>query len=105
MHSLTNWNPQPVVPPLVPIPIDREYQKKRLYEQLHNATNGFTINICKVEGLGAQKLAPGRGLGDEEGEVDEGLGQGMLAVANRRASAFHMSLPPSRRPSGMVSAK
>jgi SAGA-associated factor 73 len=108
MHGLSNWNPQPVVPPIVRMPIDREYQKKRLYEQLHNATNGFTINICKVVGYGAQKLAVdhpafGEGEGDADGEVDTGtaggLGQGMSGVAQRRASQFQMQQPPSRRAS------
>jgi SAGA-associated factor 73 len=108
MHGLSNWNPQPVVPPLIQVPIDREYQKKRLYEQLHNATNGFTVNICKVVGYGAQKLPPGHpayneGKGDADGEVDSSpagaLGQGMQAVASRRASSFTMQQPPSRRAS------
>lgn len=80
------------------MPIDREYQKKRLYEQLHNATNGFTVNICKVVGYGAQKLHPSHpayndGEGDAEGEADLGGlgGIGQMAahgVNSRRASAF-----------------
>jgi hypothetical protein len=97
MHGLSNWNPQPVVPPLIQLPIDREYQKKRLYEQLHNATNGFTVNICKVVGYGAQKLHPSHhayneGEGDADGEADlsalSSLSQGMHGVSSRRASGF-----------------
>jgi len=105
MHGLSNWNPQPLVPPLVQTSIEREYQKKRLYEQLHNATNGFTLNICKVNGYGAQKLPPGHpgldGEGDADGEFDNGmgLGPGMSGVASRRASALNLSLPQSRRAS------
>jgi SAGA-associated factor 73 len=81
--------------------------RQRLYEQLHNATNGFTVNIFKVVGYGAQTLSPGHpGLmeqeGDADGEVDtgQGLGIGMNGVAARRASGFNMQLPPQRRPSG-----
>jgi SAGA-associated factor 73 len=106
MHGLSNWNPQPLVQPLIQMPIEREYQKKRLYEQLHNATNGFTMNICKVVGYGAQKLPPGHpglldGEGDADGELDNGLplGTGMQGVASRRASALNLSLPQSRKAS------
>lgn len=88
------------------MPIERLYQKKRLYEQLHNATNGFTMNICKVVGYGAQKLPPGHpglldGEGDADGDLDGGvaLGQGIQGVASRRASALNLSLPQSRRTS------
>jgi SAGA-associated factor 73 len=97
MHGLNNWNPQPVVPPLIQMPIDREYQKKRLYEQLHNATNGFTVNICKVVGYGAQKLHPNHhayndGEGDADGETDlsaiGSLGQGVHGVTSRRSSGL-----------------
>ncbi|KAH8784506.1 SCA7, zinc-binding domain-containing protein [Hyaloscypha sp. PMI_1271] len=107
MHGLSNWNPQPVVPPLVHEPIEKKYMRQRLYEQLHNATNGFTVNIFKVVGYGAQTLPPGHpGLleqdGDADGEIDngQGLGIGMNGVAARRASGFNMQLPPQRRPSG-----
>jgi SAGA-associated factor 73 len=107
MHGLSNWNPQPLVKPLVHEPIDKQYQRQRIYEQLHNATNGFTVNIFKVVGLGAQTLPPGHpGLldGDADGEFDngEGLGIGMAGVAARRASGFNMQLPPQRRPSGQA---
>ena len=79
------------------MPIDREYQKKRLYEQLHNATNGFTVNICKVVGYGAQKLNPSHhafhdGEGDADGEADSSaigtLGQGVHGVSSRRSSGL-----------------
>jgi SAGA-associated factor 73 len=114
MHGLSNWNPQPVVPPLVHIPIEKQYQRQRLYDQLHNATNGFSVNIFKVNGYGAQKLPPGHpghpghdgteGEGDADGEMDggmsaTGLGIGMAGVAARRASGFNMQLPPQRRTS------
>jgi SAGA-associated factor 73 len=110
MHGLSNWNPQPVVPPLVHVPIEKQYMRQRLYDQLHNATNGFTVNIFKVVGYGAQKLPPGHpghdGLeeGDADGEMDggmsaTGLGIGMAGVAARRASGFNMQLPPQRRTS------
>jgi SAGA-associated factor 73 len=107
MHGLTNWNPLPLVAPLTQMPIERLYQKKRLYEQLHNATNGFTMNICKVVGYGAQKLPPGHtglldGEGDAEGDLDGvagGLGHGIQGVASRRASALNLSLPQGRRAS------
>lgn len=106
MHGLSNWAPQPVVPQLVQMPIEREYQKKRLYEQLHHATNGFTVNICKVVGYGAQKLPPGHpglldGEGDADGDLDNamGMGSGIQGGVSRRASAFTLSLPASRRAS------
>lgn len=101
MHGLSNWNPQPLVPPLIQMPIDRDYQKKRLYEQLHNATNGFTVNICKVVGYGAQKLPLGHPGLDADGEVDgmDAPVNGMEGVASRRASAFNMQIP-ARRASG-----
>jgi SAGA-associated factor 73 len=90
----------------VQIPIERQYMRHRLYEQLHNATNGFTVNIFKVVGYGTQKLPPGHpgneGDGDADGEVDmgaQGLGIGLAGVAVRRASGFNMTLPPQRRPS------
>jgi SAGA-associated factor 73 len=107
MHGLSNWTPQPVVPPLVHEPIEKKYMRQRLYEQLHNATNGFTVNIFKVVGYGAQTLPPGHpGLMDQEGDADgevdigQGLGIGMNGVAARRASSFNIQLPPQRRPSG-----
>jgi SAGA-associated factor 73 len=103
MHGLSNWNPQPLVQPLIQMPIDREYQKKRLYEQLHTATNGFTVNICKVVGYGSQKLAPGHPGLDADAEMDgvEAPANGMESVASRRASAFNMQMP-ARRTSGNV---
>ncbi|TAQ85811.1 hypothetical protein B7494_g5869 [Chlorociboria aeruginascens] len=114
MHGLQNWNPQPLVQPLVHVPIETKYRRERLYEQLHNATNGFTVNIFKVVGYGAQKLPPGHpGLADADGDADGesdnqsgiGLGIGMANVANRRASGFNMQLPPQKRPSGNVGGR
>lgn len=107
MHGLANWDPQPVVPPLVHVPIEKEYHRRRLREQLMNATNNGTVNIFKVVGFGAQKLPPGHpGLQEEAGIVQngdadgDGLGIGMANVAARRASGFNMQMPPQRRPSG-----
>ncbi len=93
-----------MVKPLVHEPIDKQYMRQRLYEQLHNATNGFTVNIFKVVGYGAQTLHPDHpamkeGDGDADGEADNGLGIGMAGVAARRANGFNMQLPPQRRPS------
>ncbi|KAK0106746.1 hypothetical protein ONS96_004364 [Cadophora gregata f. sp. sojae] len=107
-YGLANWNPQPVVPPLLSIPIERQYQKQRLREQMMNATNGGIINIFKVKGFGAQKLRPDhphlaeREPGDDEGEskAQNPLSDGMAAVAARRASGFNMQLPLQRKASG-----
>lgn len=111
MTGLANWNPQPLVQPEPQIPIQRKYQKEALYEQLRQATNGFTVNIFAVKGYGYQKLQPGHpgllnlnadGDADADGEVDGaygGLAAGMQGAANRRASGFNMQLPPSRRAS------
>jgi SAGA-associated factor 73 len=109
MNGLANWNPQPVVQPEPQITIQRKYQKEALYEQLRQATNNFTVNICKVKhqnGYGYQKLPPGHpGLlnpdpneVDAEGEVDGEYGfQG--ADYRRQSNGFNMQLPPSRRAS------
>ena len=109
-YGLANWAPQPVVPPLISIPIERQYQKQRLREQMMNATNGGIINIFKVKGFGAQKLRPDhphlleREPGDAEGEakIQNPLSDGMAAVAARRASGFNMQLPPQRKSSGNI---
>lgn len=114
--GLANWNAQAAVPNIIHEPISRIYQKQRLWEQLHNATNGFTVNIFKVNGFGAQRLpsdhpanfdSVGRELGDgdAEGEPETpgagvGLGVGMAGVASKRASGFTMTLPPQRKTSG-----
>jgi SAGA-associated factor 73 len=109
MTGLTNWNPQPLVQPEPQIPIQRKYQKEALYEQLRQATNGFTVNIFAVKGYGVQKLQPGHpgllnhlnadGDADADGEVDGayGLSSGMQGAASRRASGFNIQMPPSRR--------
>jgi SAGA-associated factor 73 len=103
-QGLSKWDPQPLVPPVVQVPIQLHYRTQRLYEQLQSATNGFTVNICKVVGYGSQKLPNGHpGLNDGDGEadpdVDFGLTMGMTNIAARRASTFSMQLPPQRRPS------
>ncbi|TVY83692.1 SAGA-associated factor, partial [Lachnellula suecica] len=105
MHGLSNWNPQPLVQPLVHIPIEKQYMRQRLYEQLHNASNGFTVNIFKVMGDGVKKRPSGDIIhvdadGDAEGELDpSALGAGMANVAARRASGFNMQMPPQRKAS------
>jgi SAGA-associated factor 73 len=109
MSGLANWNPQPLVVPEPQIPIARKYQKEALYEQLRQATNGFTINIFAVKGYGAQKLPPNHpgnhdvldGDADADGEIDGayGLANSMQGVANRRSSSFNMQLPPRKQTS------
>jgi SAGA-associated factor 73 len=106
MHGLSNWNPQPVVPPLEHMPIEKIYMRQRLYEQLHNATNGFTVNIFKVYGEGEKKRPNPDTIhvdADGDGEVDGvSLGTGMANVAARRASGFNMQMPLPRKASGGV---
>jgi SAGA-associated factor 73 len=104
MHGLSNWNPQPLVQPPVHVPIEKQYFRQRLYEQLHNATNGFTVNIFKVSGDGAKKRPNGDIVidaeGDAEGELDpSALPAGMASVAARRATGLNMQMPPQRRAS------
>jgi SAGA-associated factor 73 len=101
-HGLSKWNPQPVVPPIVQYPIQYQYRDHRLWEQLHNATNGFTVNICKVKGSGAQKLPPGHaGLAAEgvDADGDVGMGEGGdvgLGIAGvRRGSGFVLQGAPA----------
>ncbi|OWP01153.1 hypothetical protein B2J93_1061 [Marssonina coronariae] len=111
--GLLNWNPQPVVPALVQIPIERQYQKQRLREQMMNATNGGTINIFTVKGYGAQKLRPDHPamveLANGNAAAVEGEGGRVVNlppsvdggdVAAKRASGFNMQLPPQRKMSG-----
>ncbi|EPE28842.1 hypothetical protein GLAREA_09963 [Glarea lozoyensis ATCC 20868] len=107
MHGLSNWNPQPVVPPLVHMPIEKIYMRQRLYEQLHNATNGFTVNIFKVNGDGEKKRPNADTIHvdlDGDAEMDGGvsLGTGMANVAARRASGFNMQMPLQRKASGGI---
>lgn len=102
MHGLSNWNPQPLVQPPVHVPIEKQYFRQRLYEQLHNATNGFTVNIFKVSGDGAKKRQNGDIIlgdaEDAEGELDPpSLTAGMASVAARRASVLNLQMPPQRR--------
>jgi SAGA-associated factor 73 len=106
MAGLSNWNPQPVVPPLVHVPIDRKYQKQRLYEQMFQATNGFTQNIFAVKGYGAQKLPVGHpGLtengenGNQENDGMTGIQMTSAKMADRKLSGFNMQQPPQRKQS------
>jgi SAGA-associated factor 73 len=103
MHGLSNWNPQPVVPPLVHIPIEKIYMRQRLYEQLHNATNGFTVNIFKVTSEGEKKRPNSDTIHVEaDGDADMdgvSMGTGIATIAARRASGFNMQLPPQRKAS------
>ncbi|KAI9641529.1 SAGA complex subunit Sgf73 [Ciborinia camelliae] len=108
--GLANWNPQPLVPPLIQYPIQYRYRDERLWEQLHNATNGFSLNICKVKGLGAQKAAPGvensgenAGGGGGGDETMGGMGENGGGNGNGSAEAgLGISGGPVRRPSGFV---
>lgn len=105
MAGLSNWNPQPVVPPIIHTPIDKRYQKERLYEQIFQATNGFTRDIFAVVGFGAQKMQGGKEkerdveMGGTGGTVDEGR-----AVLEKRASGFNMTLPQRKQSGGVVRA-
>lgn len=66
MQGLSNWNPQPAVPPVAQTPIERKYMRERLREQLSQATNGFTVNIFKI------KVMPDdRDDADADGDWDE----------------------------------
>ncbi|KAM3070155.1 SAGA complex subunit Sgf73 [Clarireedia jacksonii] len=109
-HGLSKWNPQPVVPPLVQYPIQYQYRDHRLWEQLHNATNGFTVNICRVKGLGAQKLPPGHpGLAGEGLDADGDIGMseggdvGLGIAGVRRGSGFVLQGAPLQRRQSAVS--
>lgn len=77
MAALTNWNPQPVVPPPVHQPIRRTYQNARLHEQLQMATNGGRMNIFKVVGYRPRGMPEAQPvLMDEDdalGEPDTGI--------------------------------
>ncbi|TVY57358.1 SAGA-associated factor 73 [Lachnellula cervina] len=104
MHGLSNWNPQPLVQPPIHVPIEKQYLRQRLYEQLHNATNGFTVNIFKVLGDGAKKQQNGDTVmdadGDAEGEPDPAVvNAAVTSAAIRRTSGFNMQMPPQRRTS------
>jgi SAGA-associated factor 73 len=106
MSALSKWNPQPVVPQPVLIPIKLKYQLARLREQLDNATSGGTVNIFKVASKNGEPF-PVRDLaGDEDapGERDESYGVGMAGGAAqpgvqgvRRQSGFAAGQTPVRR--------
>ena len=95
MGALSHWNPQPVLPQPIFMPIKRQYQLARLHEQLQTATNGGRTNIFRVVGFGAQKLPEGHiSLYDNEdapGEPDSAL---FSALDSRRSSSFGIPGPP-----------
>ena len=104
MHGLSNWNPQPLVQPPIHVPIEKQYLRQRLYEQLHNATNGFTVNIFKVSGDGAKKRQTVDNVmdadGDAEGEPDPAVTiAAVTSAATRRTNGLNMQMPPQRRTS------
>ncbi|KAI6246718.1 SAGA-associated factor 73 [Erysiphe necator] len=89
MQGLSNWNPQPVVPPVVQIPIDRKYMRERLREQLAQATNGFTVNIFKIKvmtDVGADADADA-----DWDENDVGISRKSSYTAGARRSVGHES--------------
>jgi len=112
MSALSKWNPQPVVPQPVLIPIKLKYQLARLREQLDNATSGGTVNIFKVASKNGEPF-PMRDLaGDEDapGERDESYGVGMGGGAGpagmqgvRRQSGFAVGQTPVRGASSISS--
>ena len=73
MSALSKWNPQPVIPQPVLMPIKRQYQLARLREQLDNATSGGTVNIFKVARKNGEALVAAQEVGEEDapGERDE----------------------------------
>ncbi|KAK3368060.1 SCA7, zinc-binding domain-containing protein [Podospora didyma] len=100
MHALTHWNPQPVVPQPVFMPIKRQYQLARLHEQLQMATNGGRVNIFKVNGYGAQRLPEGHpGLYDNNEDAQGEPDTAVMGSFSRRSSSFSLSGPPQRRQS------
>ncbi|KAB8289808.1 hypothetical protein EYC80_010441 [Monilinia laxa] len=119
--GLANWNPQPLVPPLIQHPIQYRYRDERLWEQLHNATNGFTLNICKVKGHSSQKTGIENGengsigdemmgvMGESNGNINgssSGSGNGSSSGDGNGNGSGETGLGivtgPVRRPSGFV---
>ncbi|KAF7891508.1 uncharacterized protein EAF02_001833 [Botrytis sinoallii] len=102
--GLANWNPQPLVPPLIQYPIQYRYRDERLWEQLHNATNGFTLNICKVVQKASPAMENGEdAVGDEiMGGMGDGTnenGNGEMGLPGRRPSGFSLQNAPQRKQS------
>lgn len=78
MNALANWRPRPVVPQPSYMPIRRQYELARLYEQLNMATNGGRLNIFAVSGFGKQSLPAGHpGVGDAGAGAGAGAGGAM----------------------------
>lgn len=95
MAALSKWNPQPVIPQPILMPIKRQYQLARLREQLDNATSGGTVNIFKVVSKNGVKLPEVDADGeDAPGELDYAMAVGQ---ANRRTSSgFGLQQPPTQ---------
>lgn len=110
-----------MVQPLIQYPIQYRYREERLWEQLHSATNGFTLNICRVKGNGNGKMGGMGGteerenfggLGGGNGGADEMMGgmgdvngsnvngeMGMVGGSIRRPSGFVLQGVPQRKQS------
>ncbi|KAI9742632.1 MAG: hypothetical protein M1818_003773 [Claussenomyces sp. TS43310] len=86
MAALSKWNPRPLVPQPIMMPIKRRYQRERLREQLDNATSGGTVNIFKVVSKNGIALPlASMDVDDAPGEPDYGIaGQG----SRRPSGAF-----------------
>lgn len=114
MSALSKWNPQPLVPQPVLMPIKRQYQLARLREQLDNATSGGTVNIFKVASKNGEPLAVKEIIGDEDapGERDEAFGLGMSVgaaqggaqAARRQNSGFGAGQVPAQRRASSISS-
>lgn len=104
MSALKTWNPQPLVPQPVLMPVKRRYQLERLKEQLDNATSGGTVNIFKVVTKNGNPLlgddVPGgeRMEDDAPGEADYGNGNGFATGSGISGGGGG----GSRRPSSSV---
>ncbi len=102
MAALGKWNPQPLVPQPILMPIKRKYQLERLRDQLDNATSGGTVNIFKVvkkngenlENINQNPLNLGLYGEDAPGEPDDAMGMG----GSRRGSSisFGLQQPPTQ---------
>ncbi|EPE09455.1 saga complex component [Ophiostoma piceae UAMH 11346] len=81
MNALASWRPRPVVPQPSYMPIRRQYELARLYEQLNMATNGGRVNIFAVSGFGMQTLPEGHpGLEDSEDAMGEPDNDAMMMM-------------------------
>lgn len=71
---------------------------------MHNATNGFTLNICKVVQKATPTIENGEdALGDEimggMGEGGNENGNGEMSLPGRRQSGFALQSAPQRKQS------